>query len=215
MTFYIGIVSQKGGVGKSTLCRLVSTVYAFSGWQVKIADTDTKQGTCSDWKRRREDNGIEPIVYVEPFRRIEDAIQNADGYDMMIFDGAPHSTESTATIARHSDLILLPTSDSIDSLRPSVLLAHELVKKGIPKNRLAFVLCMVSDSDILTQEARDYITQAGYEVLEGVIPVRTGYVRAHEVGKSLAEAGHPSLREKAEEVASHIVKKVSRLQEGA
>jgi len=214
MTFYIGVVSQKGGVGKSTLCRLISTVYAFSGWKVKIADTDTKQGTCADWKRRREDNGYEPIVYVEPFRRIEDAVKNSSGFDMMIFDGAPHSSESTATIARYSDLVLLPTSDSIDSLRPSVLLAHELVKKGLRKDRLAFVLCMVSDSEILTDEAREYIMQAGYNILDGEIPVRTGYVRAHETGKSLSEASHPSLREKAEYLASSIVQKVNTIQEG-
>lgn len=214
MTFYIGVVSQKGGVGKSTVCRLVSTVYAFSGWKVKIADTDTKQGTCADWKRRREDNGYEPMVFVEPFRRIEDAVKNSDGFDMMIFDGAPHSSESTATIARHSDLILLPTSDSIDSLRPSVLLAHELIKKGTPRNNIAFVLSMISDSEILIQEARDYIAQAGYDILEGEIPVRTGYVRAHEIGKSLSEASHPSLREKAEKLAASIVQKASQIQEG-
>jgi len=214
MTFTIGIISQKGGVGKSTLCRMVATVYGASGWRVKIADTDTKQGTCTDWKRRREDNSIEPIVYVEPFRRIDDAIRNANDYDMLIFDGAPHSTESTASIARHSDLVILPTSDSIDSLRPTVLLAHELVQKGIPKNRIVFALCMVSDSYSLIEEARTYINQAGYEILTGEIPIRTGFVRAHETGRSLTEATHPSLREKAEKLAESLVAQISKMQKG-
>jgi chromosome partitioning protein len=214
MTLFIGIISQKGGVGKSTLCRMIATVYAASGWKVKIADTDTKQATCADWKRRREDHGFEPLVYVEAFRRIDDAIRNSDGYDLMLFDGAPHSTESTATIAKQSDLVILPTSDSIDSLRPSVLLAHELVQKGINANQIVFALCMVSDSDSLIQEAKTYIKQAGYEVLAGEIPIRAGYVRAHGIGRSLAEANHPSLREKAEKMAESIVAKVEEMQKG-
>ena len=40
MTLFLGIVSQKGGVGKSTLARLVAKEYATAGWRVKIADLD-------------------------------------------------------------------------------------------------------------------------------------------------------------------------------
>jgi len=69
MTLMVGMVSQKGGVGKSTLARLVAREYANSGWQVKIADLDVSQGTSTDWKQRREQNSFEPEVAVEPFPR--------------------------------------------------------------------------------------------------------------------------------------------------
>jgi MinD-like ATPase involved in chromosome partitioning or flagellar assembly len=36
----IGVVSQKGGVGKSTLCHLIAREYAAGSWNVKIADLD-------------------------------------------------------------------------------------------------------------------------------------------------------------------------------
>ena len=39
MTVMIGVVSQKGGVGKSTISRLVAREYAAAGWTVKIADS--------------------------------------------------------------------------------------------------------------------------------------------------------------------------------
>ena len=45
MAVTIGMVSQKGGVGKSTLSRLVAREYALAGWNVKIADLDVSQGT--------------------------------------------------------------------------------------------------------------------------------------------------------------------------
>lgn len=40
----IGCISQKGGVGKSTLARLIAREYANSGWNVKIADLDIGPG---------------------------------------------------------------------------------------------------------------------------------------------------------------------------
>jgi chromosome partitioning protein len=53
MAVLVGLVSQKGGVGKSTLARLVAREYATAGWNVKIADLDTAQGTSFNWQARR------------------------------------------------------------------------------------------------------------------------------------------------------------------
>ena len=62
MTVLVGVISQKGGVGKSTLARLIAREYAAAGWDVKIADLDISQGTSTDWKQRLvgdKDNEIE------------------------------------------------------------------------------------------------------------------------------------------------------------
>ena len=45
MTTIIAFVSQKGGVGKSTLSRALGREAAKSGLTTKIADLDTQQGT--------------------------------------------------------------------------------------------------------------------------------------------------------------------------
>ena len=49
MAFIISLVSQKGGVGKSTLARLIAREAAIGGLDVKIADLDTQQRTCTNW----------------------------------------------------------------------------------------------------------------------------------------------------------------------
>lgn len=208
MTFFIGVVSQKGGVGKSTISRIVATVYAHNDWLVKIADMDTKQGTCTDWKRRRDDNRIEPTIHVEPFRRVSDAVRVANDYHMMIFDGAPYSTQSTLEISRISNLIILPTSEGIEALKPTILLAHEIKKSGTPIENIGIAFCSVSDSEAMIAEAREYVRQAGYHAFEGAIPSRAGYLRTHETGRSLIEASHPSLRGKAQSLAAGITKKI-------
>ena len=42
MSYIIGMVSQKGGAGKSTLARLFARELAKDGFSVKIADLDTQ-----------------------------------------------------------------------------------------------------------------------------------------------------------------------------
>ena len=58
MTTIIAFVSQKGGVGKSTLSRALAREAAHNGLKVKIADLDTQQGTSIDWHRTRLQAGI-------------------------------------------------------------------------------------------------------------------------------------------------------------
>lgn len=45
MAIILGVVSQKGGVGKSTIARLIARELASQDWQVKIADLDISQAT--------------------------------------------------------------------------------------------------------------------------------------------------------------------------
>ena len=49
MSTIIAFVSQKGGVGKSTLARALAREAAAAGLKTKIADLDTQQGTSVDW----------------------------------------------------------------------------------------------------------------------------------------------------------------------
>lgn len=58
-------VSQKGGVPKSALARLIAREYANAGWAVKIADLDISQGTSFNWQARPLQNQIEPVIPVE------------------------------------------------------------------------------------------------------------------------------------------------------
>src|SRR5260370_24429619 len=120
MAIFIGMVSQKGGVGKSTLARLVAREYAAAGWSVKIADLDVSQGTSFNWQARRLQRGLEPPIAVERFGAVEHALKVADHYDLVILDGPPHSTAGTVKIAQQSALTVLPTCLSLDDLQPSV-----------------------------------------------------------------------------------------------
>jgi chromosome partitioning protein len=215
MTLILAIVSQKGGVGKSTLARLIAREYAAADWNVKIADLDIGQGTSFNWQSRRLQQQVEPIIAVERFGTVKQALKVASHVDLLILDGPPHSTAGTLKIAEASDLVILPTGLSLDDLQPSVLLAHELVKKGIAREKIAFALCRVGDSNLELIEAQTYITEAGYRVLTGSIPEKIAYRRASDAGRALTETRFPSLNDRSDELAQSVINLVTKLKKVA
>ncbi len=212
MAILIGMVSQKGGVGKSTLARLVAREYAQSGWAVKIADLDVSQGTSFNWQARRLQHALEPVIPVERFGSVEHALKTVAQYDLVILDGPPHSSAGTLKIAEASEMVVLPTGLSLDDLEPSVLLAHELVKKGIDQHKIAFALCRVGESETEIAEARSYIEEARYTILKGEIPEKTAYRRASDEGRTLTETRFPSLNQRSDLLVQSIVNRLEKIQ---
>lgn len=207
----VGVISQKGGVGKSTVGRLIAREYAAAGWNVKIADLDIQQGTSFSWQARRLQNGWEPAIQVERFGTVSQALSVANHYDLMVLDGPPHATAGTRQIAEASDLLILPTGLALDDLEPSVLLAHELTKSGIRPEKLAFAFCRIGDSDAELDEARNYVQQAGYFLLEGCLPDKVGYRRASDEGRAPTETRFASLNARAEALAQSIIDRATQI----
>lgn len=208
MAQIVGFISQKGGVGKSTLARGLSREAAASGLNVKLADLDTQQGTSVDWYRRRLDAGAAPVFSVESFKTAAQALRPAERFDLLLLDGPARASSATLEIARAADLVVQPSGASIDDLRPAVLVFHELIKAGIPKNRLVFALCRIG-TDAEETEARAYIDQAGYTTLEGSLPERPSYRQASNAGLSITETRYPQLNLRADKLIQSIVDKLN------
>lgn len=211
MALIIGVISQKGGVGKSTVARLIACQYATNEWNVKIADMDLSQGTSTSWNRRRMQNGFEPVVAVEQFMTVGDAIKAAKHHDLLVFDGAPHSTRMTLDIAKVSDILVIPTGTSLDDLEPTIRLAHELKQNKIDKSRICIALSRVGSSDAEIEEACDYIKQSGYFLFEGMIQEKTAIRRAQDEGRSATETLYKSVNDRVDILMQSIVNKTDTL----
>lgn len=209
MGYIIGMVSQKGGVGKSTLARLLAREAAAAGMSVKIADLDHQQSTSYHWQMRRKENGLTPEVRVEVFTDVRSALREADLFDIYILDGAPHASADTKEIAKKADLLVIPSGGTLDDLHPSVLMGHDLVKNGISRDRFVFALCKVSDSEKEIAEARQYLEDASYRVLAGEIPFRTGFGKALDQGKAITETHFRKLAKRADLMAQSIIDAVA------
>jgi len=210
MAIIIGVVSQKGGVGKSTIARLIAREMAAQDWLVKIADLDISQATSYHWRARRLQRVMEPDISIEQYGRVDQALKSAEHFDVLVLDGAPHATQATQQIAKVSDLVIIPTGLAVDDLQPGVTLAHDLMKH-VPRQKVVFALCRVGNSQAEIAEARQYLTEAGYQVLEGELPEQVGYRRASDEGKAATETRYQSLNQRAEAIAQSVVNKISAL----
>lgn len=208
MPTVIAFVSQKGGVGKSTLSRALAREAAAGGLAVKIADLDTQQGTSVDWHRQRLDSGIEPTVAVEAFKAAEQALSIANGYDLLVIDGPARTSRATLAIATVADLVVQPTGASADDLRPAVREFHALVQAGVPTSKLVFALNRIG-TDSEEADTRSYITEAGYEALPGCLPERPAYRQAQNLGYSVTETRFSKLNERANALIQAMIDRVS------
>ena len=205
VVYVTGMVSQKGGVGKSTLARLLARELAHNGMIVKIADLDTQQTTCTVWASDRAEAGIEPEIQVQPFGNIRTALADARRFDAYILDGRPHSSQQTLDISRAAHSIVIPTGQTKDDLRPAVQLAHSLVDAGIEPSRIAFALVKTTRSAAEVAAVRIYLEQTDYTLLDGDLPISTAYGIAHDAGKTVTETLYRSLNDKAERLAQAMV----------
>ncbi len=216
MAAVIAFISQKGGVGKSTLARALAAVCAQAGLEVVLADLDPRQQTLIQWQKARTAQRVSPRLSVQPFDDAAEAvIERADACDLVILDTPGGVNDDTLAAARTVHLIVQPTGLSLDDLHPTVLLFHELVAAGIPKSRLVAALCRVLDDEEEETAARAYLKEAGYEVLEGSIPESLAYRVAHNRGRSLTETNEQAFNERADALIEALLTKVAAITSAA
>lgn len=211
----ISLISQKGGVGKSTLARLLAVEIAKAGWRVKIADLDPAQGTATKWKARRDVARFQPDVAVEKFRTVERAIKESEHFDLMILDGPAHAEKGGKVMAQASDLILIPTGYSLDDMEPQIEAAYELEEAGIASEKILFVFCRAKGSNAEDAAARSYLRKARLIALDPVLPELASIRQGHAEGRAASEVPFPKVQEKAVGVAQQIVDKLMSKKEAA
>ena len=138
-------------------------------------------------------DGIEPPIRAEPFRTVDQALQDAPSFDLYIFDGAPHSSVETQKACQAADMVVIPTSEGLDDLEPSVVLVNNLLKEGISASKIAFALCITSDSEREIAGAREYLSKTPYTILAGEIPFRSAFKTSMDKGKAITETSFPTL----------------------
>lgn len=207
MTIIVAFISQKGGVGKSTLARALARELAGNKMSVKLADLDIQQGTCIEWGRTRLSNDIEPSVPVAFYKTVQAALADSNNYDALVIDGPARVSTATLEIAKVANLVIQPSGASVDDLRPAVKEFHGLVKNLIPRSKLMFVLNRIGT---LAEEetARAYIQEAGYEVFEDCLFEKPAYRKAQNLGFSITETKYKGLNEKADTLIQNLINKI-------
>jgi chromosome partitioning protein len=186
MPLVVAFISQKGGVGKSTLARGLATFAVANGSKTKVADLDLQQRTAIVWETTRARHGVKPAVDVQPFDTVKDAFSAAKSSDLLILDIAGKIADGASEAAQSAHLLVQPTSPSSDDLHISVLVFLAMERVGVARDKLAFALCRVL-SAAEEKYARSYLGSFGYTVLDSSIPEHLGYREVMRAGRSITE----------------------------
>jgi chromosome partitioning protein len=207
----ISLLSQKGGVGKSSISRTLAVEFTRSGWKTLLADIDDSQATSNSWaKNRRKLANIKPEIETKVFPMAFLAIEESKYHDLTIIDGMPHSTNGTLDAAAASTLTILPTGTSTDDLETTIKLANELVSKNVDKNKIIFALYKTT-SIVQEREAKETIQEHGYQVLDQGIPVKTEYINAFDAGFAATETKIKTLNKPALRLVQLVADKLKEL----
>jgi chromosome partitioning protein len=181
----IAVVSEKGGVGKTTISLDIAVAAGRRGKLAAVLDIDP-QATASTWTDRRAADV--PWVVATPARRLDAAISNANrqGVELIVIDTAPHSSMDAAAAAKLADLVVVPVEPHRFSL-DTVEKAADLLR-GMAGDPLAvFVVNKAPVQGSESASAVAYITGLGLRVAPVILYMRAAHRHAGNVGKVAAE----------------------------
>jgi chromosome partitioning protein len=206
-TRLVAFVGQKGGVGKSSLARLLSVDAARKGQKVLLADFDLEQLTCLEWNALRLRNNIEPEIAVRSFKSLKKLRKTESAYDLIVADTRGLADEFTKDVAEESSVVFMPTGTSGDDLRPTLVLARKLAKHGA-EGKLVLVLTKTGRSDRQIALATQQIEDGGFNVLGVNWAARDGFQSEFDAGGVGLESRNRFLREIADQVGSAMLERV-------
>ncbi len=180
----IVINSQKGGSGKTMLCKHLSVEAERSGdGPVFLIDTDP-QGTLTAWHTKRE--GETPARIEVPFEGLDKGLAALRNHraSYCLIDTASGRLEIAAELFKVSDLVVFPVQPSEDDLTAAPVTVQALKQSGKP---FVFVLTRVKANTLITAQAAAVLSKHG-QVAETFVNDRTAYKSPYAKGQTITEA---------------------------
>lgn len=184
----VGVLNQKGGVGKTTLSVNLAACLARTGARVLLIDADP-QGSSLDWAAARQG---EPLFSVVGFPRAtihKEIAQLGLGYDHIIIDGPPRVTDLARSAIMASDIVVIPVQPS-----PYDIWAAEEVVKLITEARVykeniksVFVVNRKITNTAIGRDVREALAAYPIHVLNASIAQRVVFAEAAAQGQAIFE----------------------------
>ena len=190
----IGVLNQKGGVGKTTIAVNLAATFAKDGLRVLLVDADP-QGSALAWSSAREAEPLFPVIGMAKPTLHRDLPEVAKNYDVVLIDGAPRVNELGRAAIMASDLVLIPVQPSpydVWAATETVQLIRE-AQTFRPDIKSAFVINRKITNTAIGRDVTAALAQfEDVPVLEASLTQRVIYAESAGQGLAVIEVNESS-----------------------
>ena len=179
----LAIISQKGGVGKTTLATALAVAAERDGKSAAVFDLDP-QASAAFWKDTREAEA--PAVVAIPPARLGPVLKAAgeSGCELAIIDAPPFAKDIAYEAAQQADFVLIPTRPAVLDVM-AMTRTLELVRHYAKPSAVVLTFCPVQGKEITDTE--DAVAQLGAELVPVRVHNRVAFSRAQQTGLTAQE----------------------------
>ena len=184
----IGLLNQKGGVGKTTLAVNIGASLARTGARVLLVDADP-QGSALDWAAARNGEPLYPVVGLPRATLHREIEALARDYDHVLIDGPPRVTDIARSAILASNRVVVPVQPS----PYDVWAAHEVVsllqEAAVYNEALVSVFAVnrLIANTVIGREVREALAAYALPTLAATVTQRVVFAEAVAVGESVQE----------------------------
>lgn len=208
----VSLVSQKGGVGKTTLSTHLAAGFARKKKRVLLVDADP-QSSALDWEASRSELGLKQLFTVigmpKKILHVELPKMQED-YDMIVIDAPPRVYDVARSAVTASDLVLIPVQPSpydVWASEETVELVQECANYK-PSLQCAYVINRRIVNTAIARGVSKALSQYPFGILKATICQRVVFAESASQGKTVfeKESDSPACKE-----IEALVREVGRL----
>jgi chromosome partitioning protein len=181
----LGLVSQKGGTGKSLIAAHLAVAFEDVGVSTVAIDLD-RQESLKHWGDSRKAEA--PTVAAGLVERLQTMLETSRkaGIDLVIIDTPPHSDKNALGTIAAADLVLVPTRPGIFDLR-SMRDTVDLLRSARREDRAVILLNAVPQRGPATDQAEAAAREYGIEIAPHRLADRAAFSNALTDGLGITE----------------------------